>query len=211
MHLIVFPLFSYALLSLLLLVLWPQRGLSARNFWLALAGAFLGEIIGFGLVFLCRDSLHAGIGLYFALVVFPGLFGFFLVYFFGRKGISIAGQHALLFHAPQRCLRAFLLAILCATGLAVLIALNLEIEFAYIAMSAAVVLPIVSIAALLAANLLNCGGLQRALASACVCSGILILVSVILGPYFLLATPFWGFIFVFILIFIQQLGPSVRR
>jgi len=189
MHLIVFPLIIYLLATGPILLLWPQRGLCTRNYWIAIGAAMAGLVTGFVLMILLSKHIHVGILMYGMIFIFPLVFAIPSLLKFGTKGRSIGNSESVLLNNPLIVCRGFVISTLCGTCLAITCAVLLQIESAHITMTWLGLFPLALLISLIQVNFLSAATPSVAIKTSLSISATILVMSFILGPYFIVALP----------------------
>ena len=106
MHLVVFPIFLYLIVAAPILLTWPQRGLSSRNYWIAVGALFLGQVVGLIFSGFMSNVLNVAIAVSFSFTLAPLLSLMLFVYKFGNTGSSFARSNSTLIILPKEAVFA---------------------------------------------------------------------------------------------------------
>jgi len=207
MHLIVFPLIIYMIAAGPILLLWPQRGLNQRNYWLTIGASMAGLSIGFVCMLLLSHSIHVSILIFLMFIFFPAIVALFIVHRFGTQGRVLGSAESALAKKPAVFFRALLFASLAGSLVSLACAWLLELEPVHIAMATTVILPTIFLLALLQANFLTQQTFGEIIKKSIIISAIILFSTFLLGPYFLMGLPLvlFGFASSFVFLYIHYM------
>ena len=121
MHLIFFPLLTFLLIGIPVLLFWPARGISVKNYSLIVAFPMLGLAVGFITMTILSLGGFNAFFLYTGFVVFPPVFATVGVVKFGNEGIYITSKESILYKRPLKVLLSGALSMFTAFSLVIFI------------------------------------------------------------------------------------------
>ncbi len=146
----------------------------------------------------CRLS-----GLCYVLVL-PLLTAIVMVHKIGNKGRSVTKMESVILKYPSAVCNGFLFSTASGLGVAILAALLLGIESSHLFMAIAVLLPIALFLLLVQANVIQSSTLQSAFKYSLSIAIGLLLVSFLMGPYFIVGLPvvLYGLVASFVFLYV---------
>ncbi len=197
------------------LLLWPQRGLCGKNYWLAVGASMVGLVFGFLLAILLNKYIHFGFLMYGMFFVLPSIFAFMAVLIFGREGRAIAMPDSVIIRQPSTVFSGFIYAFLVGISVASLLGLFLEIDISYMIMAGAIIFPITLFLSLLKASFLAVSSPAIAVNTSIYISLAVFVASFMLGPYFMVGLPvvlyFLVASFVFLYVIYYKLNKPLKN
>jgi len=213
MHAIVFPFIIYTILGILVLLVWPQRGLNGRNYMLLISSAMGSLAIGVGLAFMTQNYVNIVARIYFMLVCLPAVSALLIVSFFGSEGFTLASKRSVLYRCPHivfysACI-AFVLGALISLPIAYL---GLSVHYLdQIVFTSLIVITIAGICTFLLSGFIKNPTLALSFKVSIASSLIALFFSFVLGPYFLFALPIVIFVLVATFTFVYILFKFDRN
>ncbi len=191
MHLIVFPFILFAVVGIPILLVWPKRGFSGRNYLLLLSSSMFGLFIGFVLVGVSSNIFGWMGPEILILAIMPALTVFLAILLFGNEGQFIAKKTSVLYLSPVCVFLCALLSITIASIFTIAISLIVfgSEAFEEIVVGATVAVPLTGFWLYILSGFIENSSLSKAFTGLAFYGGVSFLLTLALGPYFLILIP----------------------
>lgn len=204
MHLIVFPFFIYTFLGVGVLLFWPQRGLSSKNYFLLISSAMAALAVGFISTLIFHEYLSPLVIFYLPFAFFPAVISFLVVLKFGNSGFSLSSKESILYKTPRNVFYSGFIAI--ALGIIISLPVAYIGGGAYyreqVFFVALIVVTISFFCTFVISGFIKQPTIKLSIKTSLLSGAFALLFSFVMGPYFIIALPVVLFVLVSTFLFV---------